>query len=213
MSAIPTPFKGSSFINRSPIKSFDKLVLEDDCQIKPPTTSTSSQTTPNQPFLGLPTPKPTTNVDDMLKSLLVVMHEMKEEMTRNTNAVLSKVIVNSETITQIQIDNVVRNNKITDLQNQLNLLKEDKTTKVATVNSVNNKNQQHQNQNQTNHQINCQMSNDTISKEREAANGMVWNMDKSLTTEGQIMEEGRKWLGLVPLDKSYKEIFIQQYHQ
>ena len=56
------------------------------------------------------------------------------------------------------------------------------------------------------------MSNDTISKEREAANGMVWNMDKSLTTEGQIME-GRKWLGLVPLDKSYKEIFIQQYHQ
>ena len=32
---------------------------------------------------------------------------------------------------------------------------------------------------------------------------MDWNVDKTLTVEGQIMVEGRKWLGLVPVDKKH----------
>ena len=158
MSAIPIPFKGPSIINHSPTN----LALEDDDQNKPPslpnlpflglqsssqtynqpflgltTPTPTPQTTSNQPYLGLPTPTPTpttsTTVNDTLKSLLVVMQQMKEEMTRNTNAVLSKVLVNSENITQIQSDNVVRDNKIADLQNQLNLLKEDKNVKSVNI--------------------------------------------------------------------------------
>merc|ERR1712168_921616 len=101
---------------------------------------------------------------------------MKEKMTRNTNAVLSKVHINSDNITQIQNDNIIRDSKFAELERQFNFLKEDKTNDVVNVNNVNTSNQQ---QNLTNHATNQQVSNDTISKEKGAANGMVWNVDKS----------------------------------
>ena len=49
----------------------------------------------------------------------------------------------------------------------------------------------------------------TIRKEKEAAEGMRWETDSRLTTEGQILEEGRKWLGLVPVDLSHIRHFTE----
>ena len=130
-----------------------------------------------------------TNNENIQNQILLAIRDMQKDMNRNNDKMNERIDTQNDKIEKIESERMKEKERMERMEERIAALEGNREKEKRTEKE-------------------SEKEKETEKKERAAANGMDWNQMR-MSQEEIILEEGRKWIGLVPINKAHVRKFAE----